>query len=76
MNFVFNSPSIPFMRNIKDSMSREDYNNITEQTIEQFKNKERGIMNTVLEIIEFVKSNKLITLSMNDVYHTFMESGL
>jgi len=76
MNFVFNSPSMAFMRNIKDAMSREEYNDINEEIIEKYKNKQIGIRDTVLEIIEFAKSNNSIILSMNDLYHTFMESSV
>jgi hypothetical protein len=76
MNFVFNSPALTFMRNIKDSMSREDYNNINEETIKKHENTKTGIRDTVLGIIEFVKRNNFTMLSMNDLYHTFMEAGV
>jgi hypothetical protein len=69
MNFVFNSPNMPFMRNIKDSISREEYNNIGIETIEKMKNsKEKGIGDTILDIISFVKSNNYPIMSLNEIY--------
>lgn len=68
MNFVFNSPTMPFMRQIKDSLSREAYNNITTETIERLGNKEAGIGKTIIDIIHFVKQNNYKVLSMNQIY--------
>ena len=76
MNFVFNSPTMKYMRTIKDSMSREEYNNISAETINHYKNNDFGIRNTVLEIIEFVKQNNYKILSMNNLYNYFMEGKL
>ena len=69
MNFVFNSPSLEFMRNLKDSLSREDYNNISTPYIEKLRNKSDGIRNTVMEIINFVIQKKYPIMSMNEIYN-------
>lgn len=73
MNFIFNSPTMAFMRSIKDFMSREEYNNITQETITKYKNNNFGIRDTVLEIVEFVKRKNFTILSMNELYTKFME---
>jgi len=70
MNFVFNSPTMPFMRQIKDSLSREEYNNISTNTIEKRSNRSKGIGDTVLDIIEFVKINKFPIISMNELFNS------
>ncbi len=69
MNFIFNSPSISFMRNIKDSLTREEYQNISKTSIEKLRNQNLGIRNTVTEIINFVRQKKYPVLSMNELYH-------
>ncbi|GEQ87211.1 hypothetical protein ULMS_27190 [Patiriisocius marinistellae] len=70
MNFVFNSPNMPFMRNIKDSLSREEYNNISAETIEKMKNTtEKGIGDTILDIVSFVKENNYSIMSLDEIYN-------
>ncbi len=68
MNFVFNTPSISFMRQIKDSMTREQYNNIMPDMIDRFRNHSLGIRNSVLEIINFVKKQNFPIFTMNQLY--------
>jgi UTP-glucose-1-phosphate uridylyltransferase len=68
MNFVFNTPKMAYMRQIKDSLSREAFNHITTETIEQLKNRIFGIQNTILAIIDFVKTNNYPILSLNEIY--------
>ena len=70
MNFVFNSPNMPFMRHIKDSLTREEYNNIKTEVINKLKNPEMGIGKTVLDIVEYVKENRLPIMSLNEIYNT------
>lgn len=74
MNVVFNSPSLKFMRQIKDSLTREEYNNITQQTIKRISNKGFGVGNTVTEIINHVLKNNFKILSMNELYYTINNS--
>lgn len=70
MNIVFNTPYIKFMREIKDSLSREAFNNITFDTIEKSKNNGVGITNVVEDIINFVVSKNYKIMSMDEVYKT------
>lgn len=73
MNFIFNSPTMPFMRQIKDSLSREEYNNISTATIEKLRNKKNaGIGQTTIDIIEFVKANNYPIFSLNELYNKIM----
>jgi len=74
MNFVFNSPTMPFMRQIKDSLTREEYTNISASTIECFRNKDKGIGQTVLDIVNFVKENNYPVFSLNELYNIFIQS--
>lgn len=74
MNFVFNSPTMPFMRQIKDALTREEYANIPASAIERLRNKEKGIGQTVLDIVNFVKENNYPVLSLNELYKTCIQS--
>jgi hypothetical protein len=73
MNFILNSPTLYFMRKIKDSMSREEYNNISEEQILKLQNKEIGIGCTVIDIIEFVRLNNFPVLSLKELYEQTIE---
>jgi len=69
MNFVFNSPTLQYMRQIKDSLSREEFQHISSGTIAKLRNGKTGIGTTVREIIDFVRAANYPVLSMNDLYH-------
>jgi len=57
------------MRNIKDSMSRTEYINISDETINKYSNTKLGIKDSVLEIVEFVKSKQFPIYSLNDIFN-------
>ena len=63
MNFVFNSPSLKYMRSLKDSMTREEYNNINYMDIVWVKNEELGIGNFTIDIINYVKKKNYTILT-------------
>ncbi len=70
MNFVFNSHSIKYMRGIKDSMSRDSFNNIGKEYIAKFRNKaSSGIANTVEMIINLTKKKSFKTMKLSDLYN-------
>lgn len=68
MNFVFNSPTMPFMRQLKDSLTRDEYNNISTETIDSKRNSGAGIGQTVIDIANFVNENNYPILSLNEIY--------
>ena len=72
MNLVFNSPNMSFMRQIKDSLSREEYNIISTASIEKLRNKNEGIGQTVIDIVKFVKKNNFPIFSLNELYNKVM----
>jgi hypothetical protein len=63
MNYVINTPEIPYMRKIKDNMTREDYNQLSFKDIENYRFKGIGIKHFAEEIISFSKEHKVIKLS-------------
>jgi len=68
MNFVFNSPSYLYMRGIKDSLTREQFNNIDEQTIERLANKSKGIRDFIFDMIDMIDKSGYKWFTMNELY--------
>ncbi|HOY12804.1 MAG TPA: hypothetical protein PLY70_06670, partial [Saprospiraceae bacterium] len=74
MNFVFNSPSLSYMRNIKDSHSRSEYQNLSETQISELRNStQSGIGDTVLQIIDYVLTNQYPIMSMEEMYQMIVQ---
>lgn len=67
MNYVINPPTLKYMRNIKDSLSREEYNNLPHEKIKKLSFKGQGINNLVKEIISLAKEYKIMYL--DDLYN-------
>lgn len=76
VNVVLNGPYIKYIREIKDTLTREEYVNISEETILQSRNNGPGIGDTVAEIIDFVFKNNYKILSMNELYHQTISPSL
>ena len=68
INMVFNTPYIAWMRQIKDSLSREEFNNISSEMIAQKRNNERGAFNLIGEIIELTQQKQYPILSIEEIY--------
>ena len=68
MNIVFNTPYIAWMRQIKDSMSREEFNNITPEMIEKKQNREAGAYDLIMEIVELCQKIQAPILSIDEIY--------
>lgn len=66
MNWVVNPPTIKYMRAIKDSLSREEYNQMTLETIETCRNKDFGIKDFMSEALHF--ASNFTTLSLSELY--------
>ena len=67
INMVFNTPEIAWMRKIKDSLSREEFNHIDPDMIQRLRNRERGAFNLVTEIIDLAQQINAPILSLNDI---------
>ena len=63
MNFVINPPTLQYMRNIKDTLSRENYNNLSNEKIDHYKNRLKGIKDICVEILKLSKQYDVLTLS-------------
>ena len=67
MNIVFNTPYIRYMREIKDSLTREQFNNIDEETIRCKQNANCGIRGTIMEIINHVIKHNYAIMSLDEI---------
>ena len=70
---AFNTPYIAWMRQIKDSLSREEFNNISNEMIEQKQNREKGAYDIVMEIINLTQQKQLPILSIDEIYQHTIE---
>lgn len=71
MNLVFNTPEITWMRQIKDSLTREEFNHIGEEIIESKRNREKGVFDLVMEIINLARQLQAPIFTLNEIYeHT------
>ncbi len=68
-NFVLNPPTLEYMRNIKDSLSRWEYNNMNQETIAKFRNTLRGIADATHELISYVKATNSKIMSLKEIYN-------
>ena len=73
MNMAFNTPYIAWMRQIKDSMSREEFNNISSEMIEAKRNREKGAYDLIMEIINLAQKIQAPILSIDEIYQHTIE---
>ena len=66
MNYVINPPELKYMRNIKDSLSRTQYAQMTLAEAERYRYAGIGIKDLVNDIILLAKNYKIMFLS--DLY--------
>lgn len=74
VNMAFNTPEISWMRQIKDSLTREEFNHIDTDMIEQRKNREKGAFDLVTEIIELTQRLQAPILTLDEIYTQTIES--
>lgn len=74
INFVFNAPDFGYLRSIMDTISREEYQAMGPKTIEAKKNCSiLGIGDTVLQIVDFVKSRGHRIMTLDEIYQESIE---
>lgn len=62
MNYVINPPTLKYMRDIKDSLSRDEYNKLSNEEINKLRFNGLGINNLAKEIISLAKEHKIMYL--------------
>ena len=69
INMAFNTPYIAWMRQIKDSLTREEFNNISAEMIASKRNREKGAFDVVMEIINLAQQLHAPILTLDEIYH-------
>lgn len=70
MNWVINPPELKYMRAIKDSLSRQEYNSLDHKEIEKYSHSGTGIGQVMREIIELSRQYRVMSLS--ELYSTIV----
>lgn len=68
MNYVINTPEIAYMRQIKDTLSREAYGAMTHEEIDRRRHRGSGISSLVDEIIDLARASRI--MSLREIYET------
>lgn len=68
IDFVLNSSSYEYMRLVRDSITREEYNIMTTEMINKLKNHSNGISDFIFQIFEFVNKNNFKIMTLDEIY--------
>ena len=68
IDFALNSNSYEFMRKVRDSVSRDEYNNMSKEIINKVKNDSKGIRDFIYQIFEFVEKNNMKIMTLDEIY--------
>lgn len=70
MHLMLNTPYFKYTREIKDKLSRYEWNNLTKESLEKISYKgNNGIKKVIEDMLESVVKNKLKTMYLEDVYN-------
>jgi len=65
---MINSPDFKYMRNIKNSVSREEWNAMDWETINKLKHNGEGIATFIADIITAIKIRDIKCMYLDDLY--------
>lgn len=68
MHFALNTPYFSYMRDIKDRVSRENWNNMSERELQGLRFMGHGIADFTRELVRFAVSRKS-AIALKDAYH-------
>ena len=68
MHLMINSPDFKYMRNIKNSVSREEWNAMDWETINKLKHNGEGIATFIADIITAIKIRDIKCMYLDDLY--------
>ena len=75
MHLMLNTPYFAYARNIKDAVSKEEWNNFDEQAIRKMKNNSTGISDFIDEMIEFITKNNIEVVYLSEMYNRLCVEG-
>lgn len=70
MHYALNTPYFKYTRQIKDQLSREEWNTMSNTMLEQLKYKEKnGIADFIRDLVRFAKSNNIKIITLEQAYN-------
>ena len=70
MHLLVNTPDFQYMRDIKDSVSRDVWNSMSDEIIEQVRNKAtRGITDFITELADYLVQKNVPRYTLAQLYH-------
>ncbi|WP_077367793.1 polysaccharide deacetylase WbmS family protein [Anaerosalibacter sp. Marseille-P3206] len=75
MHMVLNSPNFIYSRKIKDSKSREEWNNLSRIELEEMQYKGRGIKDYIIDIFDYIRLNRFKVYNLKQIYEITIKSS-
>lgn len=75
MHLVFNSPNFSYSRKVKDSLSKEQWNNLSRNELEEMIYEGKGIRDFLIDFFKFIKSNKFKVYNLIKIYEITIKSS-
>ena len=70
MHLLVNTPDFQYMRDIKDSVSRDVWNSMSDEIIDQVRNKAtRGITDFITELADYLVQKNVPQYTLAQLYH-------
>ncbi|WP_252247359.1 hypothetical protein [Clostridium sp. ZBS4] len=73
MHLMLNTPYFKYTREIKDTLSREEWNNLSEETIDKLSYKGYGIKNVIDDMVKEINDLGTEVMYLEDVYNIIMK---
>lgn len=73
MHYALNTPYFQYTRQIKDGLTREEWNEMDENMLEDLEFKGHGIRNFILELVEFAERSNVKIITLKDAYKICMQ---
>jgi hypothetical protein len=68
VHFSLNSPTYTFYKEVCQSLSREEYNSMTPDTVQELRFSGKGMRDYILELVEFIAASQIHITTLGQVY--------
>lgn len=75
MHYALNTPYFRYTREIKDRLSRQEWNGMSEEMLLSLRYQENGIRVFIEDLVQFVKEEKALVISLKEAYEV-CQTGL
>lgn len=74
MHFALNTPYFKYTREIKDRLSREEWNGMSEITLSKLSYEGNGIRNLIIDLIADVKDKDIRVMTLSEIYELWKKN--